>query len=142
MAVVSLDDPRREAPDPMPELTQAEREVWEKTVAVESPDLFRTFAMRTFLKMYCRHVALAEDLSKIIQDAKEKASSGDKDAAAVVSQLARTRVGEVSAAGQLATRMRLTNYSRFSHKRAASNAQKAAQAAAPLQPERAKPWAA
>src|SRR5690348_11850514 len=51
-------------PKPPSDLTEFQAEVWERTVANEAADVFRTAALQQLLKEYCRHVETADRLSK------------------------------------------------------------------------------
>src|SRR5690349_11075923 len=66
--VVSNIDGRPRAPS---DLTEFQAEVWDRTVANEAADTFRTAALQQLLKEYCRHVEMADWLEKQIQAARD-----------------------------------------------------------------------
>lgn len=118
-------DGRPQAPS---ELTKDQREIWNRVVAAEAADWFKTAAGQQLLAMYCRHVATAAKLESIIDDAWK-----DDDATpAQVDRLLKMRDRETRASVTLATKMRLTNQSRYT-------AEKAGTAARSVEKER-KPW--
>ena len=53
-------------PKPPSDLTKFQTDVWERTVANEAADVFRTAALQQLLKEYCRHVESAHRLSEVI----------------------------------------------------------------------------
>src|SRR5690606_36271405 len=67
-------------PGPPAELTAAEAEVWERTVAHEAADVFGTAALQQLLKDYCRHVVAAERLSAVIEKHLARASEPEPEA--------------------------------------------------------------
>src|SRR5690606_2740956 len=64
-------------PGPPAELTAAEAEVWEQTVAHEAADVFGTAALQQLLEDYGRHVVAAERLSAVIE--KHLARAGEPE---------------------------------------------------------------
>src|SRR6478609_2233828 len=66
--VVANIDGRPRAPA---DLTPFQQEVWERTVANEAADVFRTAALQQLLKEYCRHVEMANWLEVQIQKARD-----------------------------------------------------------------------
>src|SRR5690606_16427020 len=65
-------------PRPRAELTEAQRDGWERTVANEAAAFFSTAALQQLLKEYCRHVASAAKLAKMIEVV-EQAKSFDEE---------------------------------------------------------------
>src|ERR1051326_5867994 len=63
VVAVSQIDGRPRAPA---DLTAFQQDVWEKTVAHESADTFKTAALQQLLKEYCRHVSSAALLTEKI----------------------------------------------------------------------------
>ena len=121
-------------PDPPADLTDAEAEVWAATVAHEAADVFGTAALQQLLKDYCRHVVAAERLGKVIEghmtlgsDAEDSISLKDLDC------LLKMRDRETKAIADKATKLRLTNQSRYTPKAAATAAKREGQAAKPWQ---------
>jgi hypothetical protein len=112
------------------DLTEMQREVWERTVSNESADVFKTAALQQLLKEYCRHVETAHRLSLQVDRAtdegcNEPLSMNELDA------LLRMRDRETKALADKATKLRLTNQSRFTPGAAGT----AAKSATPK-----KPW--
>jgi hypothetical protein len=122
-------------PDPPSDLTALEAEVWERTVAHEAADVFGTAALQQMLKDYCRHVVAAERLGKVIeghmagepQEGAEPVSLKDLDC------LLKMRDRETKAIADKATKLRLTNQSRYTPKAAATAAKNTGAPAKPWQ---------
>jgi hypothetical protein len=107
-------------PDPPSDLTELEAEVWERTVAHEAADVFGTAALQQMLKDYCRHVIAAERLGLVIEGHMSKAESevSLKD----LDCLLKMRDRETKAIADKATKLRLTNQSRYTPKAAGTAA--------------------
>ncbi len=121
-------------PDPPADLTELEAEVWATTVAHEAADVFGTAALQQLLKDYCRHVVAAERLGKVI----EGHMAGEPDGEEAISLkeldcLLKMRDRETKAIADKATKLRLTNQSRYTPKAAATAAKREGQAAKPWQ---------
>jgi len=115
-------------------LTPEEAEVWDRTVAHEAADVFGTAALQQLLKDYCRHVVADERLSRGIEghmaagaDAPDPISLKELDV------LMRMRDRETKAIADKATKLRLTNQSRYTPKAAATAAKREGQARKPWQ---------
>lgn len=112
-------------PEPPAELTEDQAEIWRETVSSEAADFFNTAALRSMLADYCRHRASAKTVSDIIDTFKPewlKAAEGAKR----YHGLLRMREMETRAAASLATKLRLTNQSRYTPQAAATAAKNAA----------------
>ena len=116
-------DGRPKAPS---DLTEFQRDVWNRTVANEAADVFRTAALQQLLKEYCRHVEMADWLETQIQAARSNGCDLDD-----LVKLVRTRDCETKALADKATKLRLTNQSRYTPGAAATAAKK---------PSERKPW--
>lgn len=118
-------------PAPPSDLTEVEAEVWERTVAHEATDVFGTAALQQMLKDYCRHVIAAERLSLVIEanmrTTESEVSLKDLDC------LLKMRDRETKAVADKATKLRLTNQSRYTPKAAGTAAKNAGGAAKPWQ---------
>jgi hypothetical protein len=118
-------------PGPPAELTEAEAEVWTRTVEGESADVFGTAALQQMLKDYCRHVIAAERLGLVIEanmrTTESKVSLKDLDC------LLKMRDRETKAIADKATKLRLTNQSRYTPKAAGTAAKNQGQANKPWQ---------
>jgi len=124
--VVSNIDGRPRAPD---DLTEFQADVWERTVANEAADTFRTAALQQLLKEYCRHVETADRLSKQVDRATDEGSNMSIEE---LEKLLRCRDRETKALADKATKLRLTNQSRYTPG-AAGTASKAGAAKKPWQ---------
>jgi hypothetical protein len=112
-------DGRPKAP---PSLSADETEVWDRIVASEAADLFRTAAIQGLLTRYCRHFCRAEWLEKEIRTATLPHS---EDSLADVDRLMKMAQRETLACVTIATKLRLTNQSRYQPSVAATAARRA-----------------
>ena len=112
------------------DLTVEQAEVWERTVANEAADVFRTAALQQLLKEYCRHVATAYRLTKQVDRATEEGSNMSLQD---VDTLLRMRDRETKALADKATKLRLTNQSRYTPGAAGTAAKKGASERKPWQ---------
>lgn len=125
--VVSNIDGRPRAPD---DLTQDQQDIWERTVANEGADTFKTAALQQLLKEYCRHVDTAARLSKKVDTATDEGSNLPINE---VDTLLRMRDRETKALADKATKLRLTNQSRYTPQAAGTASKRAGQEAKPWQ---------
>lgn len=102
------------------DLTDRQREIWDRTVANEAADVFKTAALQQLLADYCRHVATGEWLSKQIEAAMDQGAELDD-----LTKLVRLRDCETKASADKATKLRLTNQARYTPQAAATAAKKA-----------------
>ena len=117
-------------PDPEDGLTAEEEQIWRETVASEAADFFCTAALRGLLKDYCRHRAAAEKISEVLNVFKTdwlKNSEG----ANRYRDLLRMRASESHAAADKATKLRLTNQSRYTPQAASTASRSAAKGMKP-----------
>ena len=105
------------------DLTPFQREVWERTVANEAADVFRTAALQQLLKEYCRHVETADRLSKQVDRWTDEGSNVGLEE---LEKLLRCRDRETKALADKATKLRLTNQSRYTPGAAGTAAKKGA----------------
>lgn len=124
-------DGRPKAPE---NLTPGQQQVWDRTVANEGPEVFKTAALQQLLKDYCRHVETADRLTKVI----DKLTADESNARSPTSidhldKLLRMRDRETKALADKATKLRLTNQSRYTPGAAGTAAKKGAT-------EAVKPW--
>jgi hypothetical protein len=120
-------DGRPKAPS---DLTPFQAEVWERTVSNEAADVFRTAALQQLLKEYCRHVETADRLSKQVDRATDV---GSNMPAQELDCLLRMRDRETKALADKATKLRLTNQSRYTPGAAGTAAKKSSEAKKPWQ---------
>lgn len=117
-------------PEPPSELTDRQKEIWRETVASEPADFFNTAPLRGLLMDYCRHRQSAEDVSAVInlfQFDWLKNSEGAKR----YHGLLKMRDLETRAAAGIATKLRLTNQSRYTPQAASTAARNAAKGVKP-----------
>lgn len=126
--VVGTIDGRPRAPS---DITKFQKDIWESTVAAEAADVFKSAALQQLLKEYCRHVETAGVLSAQI-DEFDVAWLADEDGLKRYDRLLAMRDRETKAIGDKATKLRLTNQSRYTPQAAGTAAKKS-------QAER-KPW--
>lgn len=117
-------------PKPPSDLTEFQRKVWERTVANEAADVFGTAALQQLLKEYCRHVETADRLSKQVDRATDEGSNLSYQD---IDCLLRMRDRETKALADKATKLRLTNQSRYTPGAAGTAAKKAGEAKKPWQ---------
>ena len=117
-------------PDAPSELTAEQAAIWRETVASEAAEFFATAALRSMLADYCRHRASAAVVSEVIDTFKPewlKAAEGAKR----YYGLLKMREAETRAAASLATKLRLTNQSRYTPQAAATANKNAARGMRP-----------
>jgi hypothetical protein len=120
-------DGRPNTPD---DLTDEQRVIWERTVATEGADTFKTSALQALLKDYCRHAAEAGRLAKVIE-AFDTSWLADEEGLRRYDRLAAMRFRETKGAADMATKLRLTNQARYTPGSAATAAKKAGTALKP-----------
>lgn len=118
-------------PKPPGDLTDFQREVWERTVANEAADVFRTAALQQLLKEYCRHVESAHRLSQVVD--RHLAAEATNISLEDLDRLTRMRDRETKALADKATKLRLTNQSRYTPGAAATAAKRGASERKPWQ---------
>ena len=116
---------------PPPELTERQQKIWAEVVDSEDPNFFATAMLRGLLVDYCRRRDASEGVSQVINAFKpEWLKSGD--GAARFAQLLRLRDLETRGVVAIATKLRLTNQSRYTTRAAGSAANNA--------PKGPRPW--
>lgn len=110
-------------PQPPGDLTKEQRVIWEKTVANEAADVFKTAALQQLLKEYCRHVTTALKLARMIE-AMEVLEVISPDDLEDYDRLLKMRDRETKAIADKATKLRLTNQSRYTPQAAATASKK------------------
>lgn len=120
-------DGRPRAPD---FLTDFQREVWERTVSGEPAEQFKTAALQQLLVEYCRHVETADRLSKQVDLA---TAPGCNLEFSEIDVLLRMRDRETKALADKATKLRLTNQSRYTPQSAGTASKKASTERKPWQ---------
>lgn len=117
-------------PEPDEGLTPEEDEIWRATTASEAADFFNTAALRGLLKDYCRHRASAEKISEVINVFKTDWLK-NADGAGRYRDLLKMRDAESRAAADKATKLRLTNQSRYTPQAASTASRSAAKGIKP-----------
>jgi len=108
-------------PEPTPELTEKQAEIWRAVVESEPPNYFNSEALRGLLADYCRHRESANMISEVIEQFKAewlRNAEGSKRYRALLQM----RDSETRACANLATKLRLTNQSRYTPMAAATAA--------------------
>lgn len=117
-------------PEPPDDLTTRQGEIWRETVASEPLDFFNTAALRGLLMDYCRHREAAENVSNVINTFQAEWLKNSEGAKRYHSLL-KMRDLETRAACSMATKLRLTNQSRYNALSAATAARNAAKGPRP-----------
>jgi hypothetical protein len=106
------------------DLTKSQKEIWNRTVAAEAHDTFKTAALQQLLSSYCRHATSAIKLAAMIE-AMERLPTMSTDDLKDYDKLLAMRDRETKAIASVATKLRLTNQSRYQPSTAAVSAKKA-----------------
>lgn len=117
-------------PEPPAELSDDEAAIWRETVSSEAADFFGTAALRGMLADYCRHRASADKVSEVINIFQAdwlKSADGAKR----YHGLLKMRDLETRAAADKATKLRLTNQSRYTPQAASTASRGAAKGMKP-----------
>jgi hypothetical protein len=114
-----------ERPSPPAELTKRQISIWNAVVTSENPDFFKSEVSRALLADYCRRRAACEEISAVI-DRFGGDWKGNPEALGRYSQLLQMRGREMEATMRVATKLRLTNQSRYVKESAASADKRAA----------------
>ena len=112
-------DGRPRAPS---DLTEFQQDVWERIVGSEPADFIRSAASQQLLKEYCRHVESAHRVSSMIGLIEKPNAAVDLGE---YEKLLRMRDRETKALADKATKLRLTNQSRYTPQAAGTAAKKA-----------------
>ena len=99
-------------PEPPPELTPRQQELWRETCAAEAAEFFTPGAVLGLLADYCAHREAAEKLTAMI-NAFEDAWMSTREGLARYHALLKMRELETRGAAHLATKLRLTNQARY-----------------------------
>lgn len=110
---------------PPADLTEFQADLWRRTVAGEPADQFRTVTLQQLLKEYVRHVAVAHFLTEQIEKFEPEWLATD-DGLKRYDRLLAMRVRETGAIGDKATKLRLTNQSRYTPQAAATASKRSA----------------
>ncbi len=127
LQVIKVDFERPPAPKA---LNERQSEIWDRTVVDEADGHFKTKALQDMLADYCRHREMAESFGTIINEFKPEWVKSTKGAAKLGSLL-RMRDLESRAAADKATKLRMTNQSRYTPQAAGTVARDAAEGPAP-----------
>lgn len=118
-------------PEPPSDLSDAAAEIWRRTAASEAADFFKTAALQSMLADYCRHVDTGDILTSQL-DAFDPDWLSDEAGLKRYDMLTKMRERETRSAADKATKLRLTNQSRYTPR--------AAEFAGRKQDAESKPW--
>jgi hypothetical protein len=116
-----------ERPEPPEDLTEAQATIWQAVAASEPEGFFNTSVVKDLLADYCRHRSSADMLSATLNQFQPewlKSAAGSKRYQMLIAM----REKETGAAARCATKLRLTNQSRYTPQAAATAAKNAASA--------------
>ena len=99
-------------PQPPEDLTEVQKDIWRRTVGSEPADFFKTAALQQLLKEYCRHIETAHVLARQIERFRDEWLLGI-DGVQRYDLLLKMRERETRAIMAAATKLRLTNQSRY-----------------------------
>ena len=108
-------------PDPPDDLNDEQKDTWRALANSEPQDFFTTAALRNMLKDYCRARSEIERLCRIIACFQDDWIKPEEGARRLQLYL-HMRNDEIRRASDLATKMRLTNQSRYTPQAAATAA--------------------
>jgi hypothetical protein len=117
LSVVALSARR---PEPPAELTAAEAVIWGAVVGTKPPDWFAADSF-PLLVAYCRAIAVSNGLARAISTFDDEGLS-DAQALAQYDKLLQMQERQCRLIASLATRMRLSQQSRFDRKKAGASA--------------------
>ena len=117
-------------PEPPTDLTPMQTEIWRKVVENEASTFFNTAALQALLKEFCRHVSSAHYLSRQVENLEVRDFNPDN--LKLYDKFLSMRERETKAMADKATKLRLTNQSRYTPQAAATATKNASQ--------NAKPW--
>lgn len=99
-------------PDPPEVMSERQAAIWRETTAAEPAGFFATGAVLAMLADYCRHREVAEKLTAMIDAFKDEWLNG-REGMSRYHTLLKMRELETRGAAFLATKLRLTNQSRY-----------------------------
>ena len=106
-------------PDPPDDLTEAQASIWRKIVSGEPPNFFASQTTRDLLKHLCCHGDTIDQITKTINSFRTEWLRSTEGAKMYEKYLG-MRSNETRAFSLIATRLRLTNQSRYTPKAAAT----------------------
>lgn len=98
-------------PHPPGDMTAAEQALWRSIVESEPADWFDSGARQHLLRLYCEHAVFRAELHALISDCKPGALA--EDCGPEFERMLKARDRETKQLVSLATRLRLTNQSRY-----------------------------
>lgn len=128
LTVLSGNAPRR--PEPAEGLTARQVELWQRVTACEPAEFFQTEVARNLLADYCRYTESFEVMSQQIADFKPEWLESE-DGLKRYDTLVRIRDREGQGMIRCATKLRLTNQSRYDKTVASTRSRNQAKAARP-----------
>ena len=109
---------RRGRPAPHPRLTKRQAEIWNEVVNTEAEDMFVTPALQLLLAEYCAHSETFEKLTSFIERIENRKGGLKLTDLADYNKLLMMRDRESAAISKTATKLRITNQSRYTPVRA------------------------
>jgi hypothetical protein len=122
---VVIDGGFGQRPEPLPEMTPRQAEIWRQTVASEPFDFFSSSTSRNMLKDLCRYREAIENISQII-DSFDPLWLKNAEGSKRYLTLLKMRDLESKAMARMATKLRLTNQSRYTPQAAGTAGRNAA----------------
>lgn len=104
--------------EPPIEMSEAEATIWRAVISSEPREFFRVDAQLGMLAAYCRHRAAADKIGRVVGEFEDEWLKSS-DGVARYSKLLAMHDKEVRAGTSLATKLRLTNQSRYDEHSAA-----------------------
>lgn len=117
-------------PPPPDGMNAAQAAIWTAVINSEAANFFDTAALRSLLADYCRHKESADKIT-VVMDQFEPEWLKSAEGAKRYAGLIRMRDVETRAAAALATKLRLTNQSRYTPQAAATAARNATKGSKP-----------
>ena len=105
-------------PAPLAKLTKRQKEIWTEVVESEAEDMFVTPALQLLLAEYCAHTETFERLTSFIERIENRKGGLKVSDIADYNKLLLMRDRESNAISKKATKLRITNQSRYTPVRA------------------------
>ena len=100
-------------PDPFEDMPDTHKEVWRAVVEDEDPLIFKSAAARLLLREYCAHVVTVTELGRLIDEFESQERGTRSVMLNDYLKMVNLRQRESTMATSKATKLRLTNQSKF-----------------------------
>lgn len=100
-------------PDPFEDMPDTHKEVWRAVVEDEDPLVFKSAASRLLLREYCAHVVTVSELGRLIDEFESQERGTRSVMLNDYLKMVNLRQRESTMATSKATKLRLTNQSKF-----------------------------